>query len=136
MIMMSELLQNKEVKDLSQPIKLNLLQLHTNINQIRAAYGKPMTVTSCIRTIADQLRIYKAKGITDQTKIPMKSKHLYAQAVDIADPDGELYKWAKANPKALEEANMWCEEGTKGWVHFQCVPFNSWEIGKSRWFLP
>jgi len=60
-----------------------------------------------------------------------KSKHLTGQAVDIAD-DGKLKAWLVARPEILEQAELWCEEGTHGWVHFQIVPPKS---GR-RWFLP
>jgi hypothetical protein len=78
------------------------------------------------------LRIYAAKGITDKAKIPMKSLHLRGAAVDIADPSGKLMLWCKSNVDILEQVGLWCEEGTKGWVHFQSQPPRS---GK-RFFLP
>ena len=109
----------------------NLTQLLTKINIIRTAYAKPMTVSSGLRDLEDHKRIYASKGIPDD-KIPMGSRHLKGQAVDIADPNGKLYKWCKSNEAVLIQAGLYCEEGTKGWVHFQTVPPKS---GK-RWFLP
>lgn len=108
-----------------------LNQLLGKINIIRTAYAKPMTVTSGLRDLADHKRIYAAKGVPE-AQIPMASKHLYGKACDIADPAGELYKWCKANEAVLVKAGLYCEEGTKGWVHFQIEPPKS---GK-RWFLP
>lgn len=73
----------------------------------------------------------------DKSKIPMKSKHLVGAAVDISDPKGELYAFCqKDKEKALEDADLWVEKDTKGWVHFQCVPYGSYKKGKSRFFLP
>ena len=66
----------------------NLLLLLMKINKVREAYGRQMVVTSGLRSMEDHLRIYREKGITDKSRIPMKSKHLLGQAVDIADPKG------------------------------------------------
>jgi uncharacterized protein YcbK (DUF882 family) len=110
----------------------NLKVLHKKINEIRKQYAKPMTPTSIYRSMADHLRIYKDKGITDISLIPMKSKHLSGEAIDIADPKGSLMTWTKANVKVLEDVGLWCEDGIFGWCHFQIVPPKS---GK-RFFLP
>lgn len=101
----------------------NQQTLHVAINKIRSAYNKPMIVTSGVRSQQDQARINPSAP---------KSKHLLGAAVDIADSNGELYKWCKDNTKELEDAGLYCEEGTKGWVHFQSIPPKS----KKRWFIP
>lgn len=132
MIQMEEILKNYKLEDQPQATQDNLAILLNRINQIRAAWNKPMTVTSGLRTPEDQIRVYAAKGITDSTKIPMKSKHLYGQAVDIYDPGLVITAWLKANPDILKDAELWCEEGNSNWVHFQILAPGS---GK-RWFLP
>lgn len=101
----------------------NLAVLLERINQIRATWGKPMTITSGLRSAADQARINPGAP---------KSKHLLGAACDVLDRDGALMRWLKAEPQHLEDAGLWCEEGTKGWVHFQIIPPGS---GR-RWFLP
>ena len=110
----------------------NMKDLHEKIQKLRTAYGKPMTPSNCYRSMTHHLRIYKDKGITDIRLIPMKSKHLEGKAIDITDPDGKLMAWAKANVKILEEIGLWCEDATKGWVHFQSISPKS---GK-RFFMP
>jgi GH24 family phage-related lysozyme (muramidase) len=82
-----------------------------------------MTVTSGHRTIADHLRIYAEKGITDKDKIPMGSKHLTGQAIDVSDADGSIGEFLAKNPHLLEEAGLYIEDPkeTPGWVHFQTV---------------
>lgn len=105
----------------------NLNDLLGRINVVRTAYAIPMTVSSGLRSMADQMRI--------NPKAP-HSKHLTGNAVDIADPDCKLYAWCKANQDVLIKANLWLEEGTKGWVHFQNVPFGSYKPGGTHWFLP
>lgn len=101
----------------------NLGILLERINKIRASWGKPMTVTSGLRSQADQQRI--------NPKAPL-SKHLIGCACDILDEGLELTQWLKDNPLELEHAMLWCEEGNKNWVHFQTLPPKS---GR-RWFLP
>jgi uncharacterized protein YcbK (DUF882 family) len=110
----------------------NLKLLHEKIQKIRTAYGKPMYVTNCYRSMTHHLRIYKDKGVTDIRLIPMKSLHLSGSAIDIADPSGHLLQWCKNNISTLEELGLWCEDGTVGWTHFQSVAPKS---GK-RFFMP
>lgn len=98
----------------------NLATLLIRINKIRDLWGRPMIVTSGLRSEADQARINPGAP---------KSKHLIGAACDIAD-DGKLKIWLKSNPGVL--VDLWCEEGTIGWVHFQIFPPKS---GR-RWFLP
>lgn len=135
MISMDELLNHKyELSDLPQDHQDNLAILLEKINKIREAWAHPMTVTSGYRSMEDHLRIYREKGITDQSKIPMKSKHLSGAAVDISDPDKKLQQWCKDNEDKLEEIGLWMEDfsATPNWCHFQIVPPAS---GK-RWFIP
>lgn len=89
---------------------------------MRAAYGKPMTVTSGLRSEKQQQELIKA----GRSNAP-KSKHLTGHAADISDPDGELAKWCKANVAVLEKAGLWMEDPdfTPTWCHFQTVPPNS-----------
>lgn len=131
MILGKEILQGK---DCPKELEENLLNLLIKINKVRDAWGKPMTVTSGWRSKEDQIRIYTAKGITDQAQMHMRSKHFSCQAVDIADPNRELQEWIKTNIKLIEEIGLWMEDfsATPNWVHFQTVPPAS---GK-RFFLP
>ncbi len=109
-------------------------ELLKRINVIREAYGKPMIITSGYRSMQDHLRIYSAKGITDKSKIPMKSKHLEGLACDVSDPNQELQKWCLENITILEENGLYCEDFSysPNWIHFQIVPPKS---GK-RFFIP
>jgi uncharacterized protein YcbK (DUF882 family) len=115
-------------------IQKNIEETLEKINKVRNKYNKGMTVTSGLRTKNDQIRIYKEKGITDISKIPMSSRHLSGEAIDIFDPKKELQKWCKENEKFLEEIGLWMEDfsATPNWCHFQTKPPKS---GK-RWFLP
>ena len=133
MITMKELIGKHDLKDLPQEHQDNLYILLERVNNVRSLWGKSMTVTSGYRSMEEHLAIYAKKGITDKTKIPTKSKHLFGQAVDIFDPDLSLTKWLKENnSQRLIDIKFWCEEGNKNWVHFQISPPNS----GNRWFLP
>lgn len=100
----------------------NLGTLLARINEIRQLWGRPMIVTSGLRSEADQARINPGAP---------KSNHLIGAACDIVD-DGKLRVWLKSNPGVLEHAQLWCEEGTIGWIHFQIYPPKS----HRRWFIP
>ncbi len=135
MITLKELLNGKDDSTLDQTIKDNLADLLVRVNKLRKAYGKPMRVTSGLRFMEDHLAIYAKKGITDQSKIPMRSKHLQGSACDFADPKGELQAFIKSRTEAeLEEFGLWYEEFSysPNWLHAQSVPPKS---GK-RFFKP
>lgn len=53
-----------------------------------------------------------------------KSRHMTGEAVDIADPEGDLDQWCIENPLRLEDIGLWQEHpsATKGWCHLQSVP--------------
>jgi len=137
MIKMSEILKGGiKLTDLPKEHQSQLSTLLHRMNIVRKRYGKPMIVTSGYRTMADHLRIYRNKGITDMASIPMKSKHLDGSAIDIYDPDAVLYKWCKANEVFLTQVGVWLEHRQGPWQHFQIKPFGSYRPGKSIWFQP
>lgn len=124
MITLKEMLHGHNEKDVSKEVLSNADNLLAKVNVIRSAWGKPMTVTSGIRTIEDQKRINPKA---------MKSNHLTGHAIDISDEGLELTKWLKGTGAMwLEAAGLYCEEGNKNWVHFSDLPPKSGH----RWFLP
>jgi uncharacterized protein YcbK (DUF882 family) len=136
MIKLSEL--NPKGFALSAEVEAELNKLCVALNVVRAAYGKPMVVTSGYRSLDDHKRIYaeknaaRAKQGLKPLHVPTASKHLYGQAVDISDPGGHLWRWLQANQTVLEKAGLWCETRQGNWQHFQTLPPGS---GK-RWFNP
>lgn len=54
----------------------------------------------------------------------VKSKHITGQAIDLADPDGELDEYLSTYQQALIEAGLFMEHplATKNWCHLQSVP--------------
>jgi len=134
MISVKEIIGDLDIKTLPQEHQDNLKALLEKMNRVRFLYGKPMTVTSGYRSMAHHLEIYAKKGITDKSKIPLKSKHLFGEAADIYDPKKELQRWCVEHESELVAIGLWCEDfsATKNWVHFQIVPPKS---GK-RFFMP
>lgn len=93
----------------------NVNKLLVIMNKIRDAYGKPMTVTSGVRSMEDQMRINPSAP---------KSNHLLGLAVDISDPDSKLWSWCMLNMPLMEQLGVYFEDknATPTWVHFQIVP--------------
>ena len=134
MIARQEIVSDEIYDTLEQEIQENIGELLKRINMIRSAYGQPMIVTSGYRTLEQHLAIYAKKGITDKSKIPMKSKHLYGQAVDISDPGLFVQNWVKENEDYIKKVGLWMEDfgSTPNWVHFQIVP----PASKKLYFIP
>lgn len=120
-ISLKELMGDVDFSKLDKEIQSNLMTLLERINKLRDTYGSPMKVTSGLRTKEDQIRIYKAKGITEVSKIPMGSAHIKGAAVDIYDPKKQLQMFCTQNVALLEHLQLWCEDfgSTPDWVHFQ-----------------
>jgi hypothetical protein len=108
----------------------HLKVLLVRVNKVQERYGKlQFVITSGLRTLTEHLAIYRKKGITDPKKIPMKSKHLFCQAVDIEDKDGKFYAWIQKNETIIQEIGLYYELGTRGWVHLQIIPPGSGKTG-------
>jgi hypothetical protein len=111
--------------EITPEIEANLDVLIERLSQVRDAWGKPMTVTSGLRSQADQARI---------NPLAPKSNHLIGAAADILDEDGSLKKWVGDNLPLMEHIGLWFEafESTPTWCHMQIFPPKS---GK-RIFIP
>jgi len=125
MIAMKEIIGNLDISTLPAEHQANLKILLEKINKVRAAWNKPMTVTSGYRSVADQMRI--------NPKAP-KSGHLAGACVDISDPNGDLRNWILSNLELMKSIGFWFEDFryTKGWVHFSINP----PASKKRIFIP
>lgn len=113
MITKAEILMGREKQyPLTPELEKNLLELLIRINTIRAAWGKPMTVTSG----------YRPGHFNTLAKGAVRSKHMTCQAVDIADPKHELTNWIMQENR-LENFNVWIEhpDDAPSWLHCQIV---------------
>lgn len=93
----------------------NIGTLIEKLSLLRDAWGRAMHVTSGLRSAADQMRINPSAP---------KSHHVTGEAADIADSDGRLAEWTKANLPLMEQIGLWMEDfdHTHGWVHYQISP--------------
>lgn len=130
MVTFNEILHGNSINDVPVTAQINIQELVKRINIVRAEWNVPMIVTSGFRTWQEHSAIYYKMGKTT----PKGSQHLIGAAVDIADKDGHLFEWLNENPEVLEKADLFCELGTRGWVHFQLNPFRSYNHGGTRWF--
>ncbi len=139
MITMEELLNGRVLSDQPNQTQNNLRLLLEKLNEVRKLYGKPMGVTSGLRTPLDHLRIYQEKAAREKKpfdikRVPTASKHLIGAAADIYDPKRTLTAWCLTHQDDLERLGLYCEDFnyTRSWVHFQITAPKS---GK-RFFKP
>jgi uncharacterized protein YcbK (DUF882 family) len=127
MITMKEL--NPHNHPMAPAVEKNMKVLFDRMNELRQAYGKPMVITSGLRSDEKQAELI-AQGKSNAKF----SRHLAGAACDVFDKDKELAKWCLANEDILKRIGLWCEhpDYTANWVHFQIMAPNS---GK-RFFIP
>lgn len=110
LITKEEILGKYPVSDLTPAILANIAKLLDELNKLRIKYGKPMIVSSGLRTqqANDQL-----------SNAGKKSAHLTGEACDFHDLDRSITNWILANNHILEECNLYMEEpsATPTWVH-------------------
>lgn len=113
MITRDELNPNGYAETQEQTANLNFLL--NRLNKFELLYKAVVTVTSGLRSQADQARINPSAP---------KSKHLLGLAADIADHDGALRQWVLDHLDDLARIGFWFEDfrWTIGWVHFQAAP--------------
>lgn len=133
MILLNEMLGGKTLDRISEDHWPNLFRLHYCVNYLRRLYGKALTVSSGYRTVEDQIRIYKQKGVVESA-IPMGSCHLIGAAIDLYDPRKEFQRWILENLHFAETLDVYFEEfdSTPNWVHIQIFP----PASRKRFFKP
>ena len=118
----------------------DLQKVHAIACEMETDFGSPLTVTSSFRTWAKHKEIYQRLNDLRviqgklELPIPIASKHLSGQAVDLFDPDSKLKEWVTNNEDFYQDHEIYFESfsTTPNWLHFQIVPPRS---GK-RFFLP
>lgn len=128
MISKDELLKGRDKQypnDYTQEISDNLDKLLVVMNVIRAAYGKPMTISSG----------WRSPSINAATTGAAKnSAHCIGLAADIVDSDGVLLAWVLDNLQLMQDNGVYLEDPRwcPNWIHFGLRKPNS---GK-RIFVP
>jgi hypothetical protein len=112
----------------------NAKVLIERVNKFFENYPDSITQNSGYRSKEKHLAIYKAKGITDESKIPMQSAHLFGNAIDVGDANNKIKEYVKANIPLAEQLSLFFEDFsvTVNWVHLGDKPPKS---GK-RFFMP
>lgn len=108
----NEVLMGREKEyPLTPELEANLDKLLIALNKFRAAYGKPMTVSSG----------YRPGKYNTAAGGAAKSNHLFCMACDFQDTDGAIDAFAMECDKngKLKEWGLWLEhpDSTKGWCH-------------------
>ena len=106
--MITEKELNPHNHPLTEEQKKNFPKLLEIMNKIRAKYGKPMIITSGLRSPEEQKKIDLAAG----RKPRMGSMHLRGAACDVWDRDRHLFGWCMDNLKFLEELGVYLEDKT------------------------
>lgn len=131
---------NRNAVRLNAERRANFLYHYFAMNELRAEYGRPMHVTSGVRSWLEHIDIYRRKNLRREKAglsaipTPLKSSHLEAAATDFLDTTGELYRFCEVNEELLIELGIYVENRrfTPTWCHLQTVPTRS----GSRFFLP
>lgn len=134
MLSIEEFYRPEDLGKIDHDTMLHLGVLHHKLNFIRKLYNASMRITSGYRSVDEQIKIYADKG----QPVKLGSCHLFGQAADISDPSGKLKKWILDHLELMEQLQLFCEDFdyTKSWCHIQSMPYLSWEVGKSIFFIP
>lgn len=127
MIILKEL--NPRNLTLTPDQEMNLRRHHANLQKFRAAYGKPMVVTSGVRDEERQRDIDTLAGRTPR----LASRHIAGDATDFADPDGALGQFCLDNEGLLVQCGLYLEDphytvtfddngAPIRWTHLQSFP--------------
>jgi hypothetical protein len=105
------LMKRAKFEDLSEELQKNCSDLIVKLNKFRAAYGKPMYVSSG----------YRPADINKKIGGGSKSAHMSLEACDFADADGKIFEFIKANPDILEQCGLYLEDPqySPSWIHLQ-----------------
>ncbi len=130
MITLADYYQNREVThagELSPELESLAIILLSRVNRLMSYFGQSRKVTSGWRPPSYNHHVPGAAKF---------SKHMSCQAIDLADPHGDLDEWLleAEGTAALELCQLWHEHpaATKGWAHLQSVPPRS----NKRHFYP
>mgnify|MGYP001595559065 FL=1 len=118
MIMLPDYLMGREILnpgELTPEIMENAAETVRRANKLLTEFGEDRKVASGWRPAAINAATPGAA---------LKSKHMTGQAIDLADPEGDLDEWCMDHPEVLENIGLFQEHpsATKNWCHVQIVP--------------
>lgn len=105
---------NERLRWVSDAVQENAIETARKVSAMMLMFGSSRTLTSGFR---DPESNKSANGAPH-------SRHMYGQAADIEDGNGDLKRWAKNNRNAFDSIGLWCEplHMTPTWLHVQTVP--------------
>lgn len=103
---------------LDKTLRDNATTLITRVNRLMRQFGQDRYVLLGFQPTPD------AVFDIEQYQAFLPSKHQTAEAVDLADPEGDLDQWLMDNQKFLESCGLYIEHPatTRGHCHLQTVP--------------
>lgn len=111
---------DKLLMALDKTMRDNASNLLTRVNRLMRQFGQNRRI---VRGFAPTLRIDSETAYAD-AEMFLPSRHQTAEALDLADPEGDLDQWLLDNQKFLESCGLWIEHPatTRGHCHLQSVP--------------
>lgn len=113
MIMRSDYLMGRDVKwPLTVEQEMEVTKLLASVQGLFADCPVPLSVSSGYRPAAVNAQVPNSAK---------RSAHMYCQAVDLKDPEGNLARYMLLNVSLLDKWDLYLEDPsyTKGWVHLQ-----------------
>jgi hypothetical protein len=106
--------------ELTDVIRENASHTVSRVNLLLTVYKKD-TGDSEPKLISSGWRPPQVNSKTPNAAV--RSKHMTGEAIDIADPEGELDQWCMDNLDELERIGLYLEHpsATKNWCHLQIV---------------
>lgn len=101
--------------ELTDAMRSNAKVTVQRANALLERFGESRLVTSGWRPVS----------LNNQTPgAAARSKHITCEAIDLADPDGDLDDWCMEHLEDLAAIGCWLEHpaSTKNWCHLQIVP--------------
>lgn len=113
--------QGRVLVSLDGTLRANALTLITRVNRLMRQFGQNRRVVRGFDLIIEG-DPYTVQSVDREQFLP--SKHQSAEAVDLADPEGDLDQWLLDNQKLLESSGLWIEHPatTRGHCHLQSCP--------------
>lgn len=104
-----------DMGQLTADMRVNAETLVLRTNMLLDKFGQERGITSGWRPREVNAKVSGAA---------LRSKHMTCQAIDLADPEGDLDEWLLNNPLVLRSVGLYQEHpsATKGWCHVQTVP--------------
>jgi hypothetical protein len=101
--------------ELTDQLRANAQVTVDRANQLLLLFGENRKVTSGWRPPEVNARTVGAAPF---------SRHMTCQAIDLADPEGDLDDFLFSCTQRLLDLSLWMEHpaATKGWTHVQTVP--------------